>query len=53
LLQRAALVSMGFVQFEGEIKNNKERFMAAFWAGYSLGKKKRDDESVLNKEEDN
>ncbi len=41
VLQRAALVSMGFVQFEGEIKNNKERFMAAFWAGYSLGGKRK------------
>lgn len=52
VLQRAALVSMGFVQFEGEIKNNKERFMAAFWAGYSLGKKKKDDEPVSNEEGD-
>lgn len=43
VLKRAAVVSMNFVKFEKEINLNKDRFMAAFWAGYSLGRKKRDE----------
>jgi hypothetical protein len=53
VFKRAAVVSMGFVQFEDEIKNNKDRFMAAFWAGYSLGRKEKDDESDSNEEGNN
>lgn len=41
VLQRGAIVSMNFVQFEEDINKNKDRFMAAFWAGYSLGRKNK------------
>lgn len=53
VLKRAGLVSMAFVQFEEEIKKNKDRFMAAFWAGYSLGRKKKDNDPRPNEEDDN
>jgi hypothetical protein len=53
VLKRAAVISMGFVQFEDEIKKNKDRFMAAFWAGYSLGRKKKETESKSDMEDDN
>lgn len=53
VLKRAAVASIGFVQFEDEIKKSKDRFMAAFWAGYSLGRKKKNDEPKSTKEGDN
>ncbi|HHT22395.1 MAG TPA: hypothetical protein GXZ87_03650, partial [Bacteroidales bacterium] len=53
VLKRAAVITMGFVQYEGEIKTNKDRFMAAFWAGYSLGRKKKASELKENQESDN
>jgi len=41
VLKRGAVVSMNFVQFEQDIIKDKDRFMAAFWAGYSLGRKNK------------
>jgi hypothetical protein len=52
VLKRAAVISMGFVQHEEEIKKNKDRFMAAFWAGYSLGRKKKETEPKSEEEDD-
>lgn len=43
VFKRAAIVSMYFTQFDQEIIKEKDRFMAAFWAGYSLGRKAKDD----------
>jgi hypothetical protein len=45
LLQRAAQVTMGFYQWEGQLNMNKERFMAAFWAGYSLARRTKTNQS--------
>jgi hypothetical protein len=53
VLKRAAVVSMGFSQYEDEIKKNKDRFMAAFWAGYSLGRKKKETEQKSGEEDEN
>ncbi|QGT99803.1 hypothetical protein SYNTR_1210 [Candidatus Syntrophocurvum alkaliphilum] len=41
LLKRAAVISMNYPDFENEIKKDKDRFMCAFWAGYSMGRKKK------------
>lgn len=53
VLKRAAVISMGFVQFDDEINKNKDRFMAAFWAGYSLGRKKKETEQKSDMEDEN
>jgi len=44
VLERAAMISLGFIQYEDEIARNKDRFMSSFWAGYALGRKKTDED---------
>lgn len=46
VLKRAAVVSMHYTQFEQEIAKERDRFMAAFWAGYSLGRKVKEDSNA-------
>ncbi|MGS0764727.1 hypothetical protein [Syntrophomonas curvata] len=49
-LGRAAVISMNFMNFDNEIKRNRDRFMAAFWAGYSLRKKPKKDSDTNDKQ---